>query len=127
GGTVSTGSEAGKKLFQPGLNLSLNNRRSKGIDSVMKRFIQKDVPVIHLTQIKVLAAKYGLPISPKETPRIGEGKIYYKEEYNTYLALSIFLGIILLLYIFFKTELGVYIFYNTKYNTSKKSDLEPTI
>ena len=56
------------------------------VDSIMTRFAKEDVPVIHLVQIEKLATCYGLPVQPKNMPIVGEGKVFYREEYNKWLA-----------------------------------------
>jgi poly-gamma-glutamate system protein len=126
GGSVSVGTKIGKRAFKTGLNLT-PPVGIKDIDSVMTRFINEDIPVIHLVNIKSLAEDYGLPTTLKTYPNIGEGSVYFKKEYNLTLAGSLFLSIILLLYLFFKTELGIYIYHNSFYKSDKKSKFEPTV
>ena len=86
GGTVSVGTSIGKRLFKPGLNRRLPPGIGD-INSVMVRFAQQGVPVIHFTKIKDLADRYGLP-SPVLTPQqVGKGNIFYKVEYNKMLVM----------------------------------------
>jgi len=93
GGTISVGSEHGKKMFLPGLNRRLPPEAAD-IDSIMVRFAQQDVPVIHFTQVRDLARMYELPIPPTEAQQVGKGTIFYKVEYNLTLA-AILLGVLL--------------------------------
>ena len=93
GGTLSVGTAYGKRLFKPGLNRSLPPRAGD-IDSIMVRYASRGVPVIHLTKIKDLAERYGLPIMPQETQRAGRGNIFYKVEYNLVLV-WIFLAVLI--------------------------------
>lgn len=45
-------------------------------------FLEKDVPVINLLNIKKLAVQYGLPVDPYPLPEIGEGEVYYDYSYS---------------------------------------------
>lgn len=105
GGTISVGTAAGKRQFNPGLNL----RRLPGArkeDSVMTRFIDQEVPVIHLSNIAQLARQYGLPVQPKTTPPPGEGRVFYRDQYNPWLAAGVLFAIVASLYAFVRSEVG---------------------
>jgi poly-gamma-glutamate system protein len=105
GGTVSVGTAVGKRCFLPGLNL----RKPAGvrqIDSIMYRFIDQGIPVIHLIKIEELAKRYGLPLQPTTIPSAGEGKIFYREQYNIWLAGIVLLTIVMSLYLFIRSDLG---------------------
>ena len=105
GGAVSVGASVGKKLFAPGLS----RRKPVGaryVDSVMTRFIDQGVPVIHLVQIEQLARTYGLPVNPAAIPAPGEGKVFRKEQYNPWLAGGVLLAIIVALYAVIRSEVG---------------------
>jgi poly-gamma-glutamate system protein len=84
GGTASVGTHVGKKQFKPGLNRE--PPRGASVDSVMLRFLRRGVPVIHLTAVEELAEKHGFLPADAGRPRIGEGTIYVKEEYNPWIA-----------------------------------------
>ena len=75
GGTVSVGRSVGKKLYQPGLNLTASPE-AMHIDSVMTRFAREGTPLIHLVSITDLARAYGFPVAPGTTPVVGRGGIY---------------------------------------------------
>lgn len=86
GGTTSVGTRAGKRLFEPGLNLR-NPAATMPADSVMAQFIDQGVPAIHLVRIQDLARRYGLETAPGlRIAPVGQGEIYHREEYNPYLA-----------------------------------------
>lgn len=85
GGSASVGTHIGKKQLEPGVNLEPPQEGTL-MDSVMLRFLARDVPVIHVTQIKRLARAHGLPLRPGTVPRIGEGTVYVRPEYNRWLA-----------------------------------------
>lgn len=111
GGTISVGTTVGKKLFRPGLNRR-PPAKALEIDSVMSRFANEGAAVIHLIQIVKLAKRYGLPVAPKETPAIGDGKIFFREEYNLWLAAGVLLVIIAMLVAFMRMDLGHRIFHS---------------
>lgn len=108
GGTISVGTSIGKRMFEPGLNrrLPAGATLSSMVDSVMTRFSRQGVPVIHITQIEKLATHYGLPIQPNKMPEVGEGRVFYREQYNPWLAVAVLLSILASLYAFIRSELG---------------------
>ena len=85
GGTASVGTHVGKKQFKPGLNLEPPPGEGL-VDSVMLRFAQRGIPVIHLTSIELLAKQYGFPQEPKGLPPVGEGTVFVKAEHNRWIA-----------------------------------------
>jgi poly-gamma-glutamate system protein len=105
GGTISVGTRVGKRMFEPGLTMKAPPG-ALAIDSIMTRMSKEGAAVIHLTQIEQLANQYGLPIEPKTLPQVGEGKVYYRLQYNHLLAVGVLLVIVLSLYAFIRTELG---------------------
>jgi poly-gamma-glutamate system protein len=106
GSTASVGTHVGKKQFVPGLNLDLP-RGSGLVDSVMVRFASRDVPVLHVTQVKELAKKFGLSQEPDAIPRIGESSVYVKAEYNRWLALGGIAVILGAMLAFIRLDLGI--------------------
>lgn len=84
GGTTSVGTRVGKEMFKPGLNT--DPPRGPAIDSVMSRFAQSGVPVIHLIKIDALAQRHGLPLQPQAMQPVGQGKVFVKVVYNRWLA-----------------------------------------
>jgi poly-gamma-glutamate system protein len=93
GGTASVGTHVGKKQFKSGLNLGPPARHGL-LDSVMLRFANRGIPVIHLTGIEALAKRYGFPVDPQSMPAVGDGKIYARQEYNRWIAV---VGLLLVL------------------------------
>lgn len=53
---------------------------------LVQLFLKDGTPVIHLLNIKSLAAEYGLPLDPKPVPAPGQGGVYYVEAYRKPLA-----------------------------------------
>lgn len=108
GGTTSVGTKVGKELFEPGLNRRLP--RGPQIDSVMSRFVESDVPVIHLSMMSKLAERYGFPVLSPVMPLVGEGKIFWREAYNYWLAGGALLTVIVLLVAFLRLDWGYRLF-----------------
>jgi poly-gamma-glutamate system protein len=117
GSTASVGTHVGKKQFEPGLNRELP-RGSGVVDSVMVRFVSRDVPVLHVTQVKELAKKYGLPERPDSLPRIGESAVYVKAEYNRWLAGAGAALILIAMLAFIRLDLGIRILRSRRSRTS---------
>lgn len=57
------------------------NDHSTGL---VQLFLRDGVPVIHLLNIKSLAAQYGLPFDPTPMPDVGEGGVYSVRAYHRY-------------------------------------------
>ena len=106
GGSASVGTYIGKKQLKPGVNFT-PVRGANAVDSVMQRFLQRGVAVIHVTQIVSLARRYGLPVDPKVTPKPGEGSVYVKTTYNRWLALAGVVIILLAMVAFTRLDLGL--------------------
>jgi poly-gamma-glutamate system protein len=105
GGTVSVGTKVGKLKFKPGLNTNVP-RGAEEIDSVMTRFADDGVPIIHLTLIEKLAVQFGLPEQPVIMPLVGEGKVFVRETYQMWLVWGVLLLLILVLYAFVRLDWG---------------------
>jgi poly-gamma-glutamate system protein len=113
GGTASVGSTVNKKLFKPGLNRT-PPRGAASTDSVMSRFANEGVPVIHMVYVTELAQRYGLPLQPSTIPPIGEGAVFTKQEYNIYLAVVVLALIVLAMFAFIRMDIGFRILRATK-------------
>ena len=105
GGTASVGTRIGKKMFQPGLN----RRTPLGDvpDSVMLRFSQAGIPIIHLSNVVELAQRYGLPEAPHSMPAVGQGKVFVTVQYNLWLAGGVLFAIAAVAILFLRLHLGV--------------------
>jgi poly-gamma-glutamate system protein len=93
GGSASVGTHVGKKQFRPGLNTQLPSEPNSP-DSVMLRFAKRGVPVIHISRLKLLCERYGLPWAPRTVVPVGQGNVFVKAEHNRALAA---LGLLLVL------------------------------
>ncbi|MBN1496288.1 MAG: poly-gamma-glutamate system protein [Spirochaetes bacterium] len=109
GGTVAIGSFIGKRRYRSGLNLKPSQRAMR-VDSVMSRFARADVPVININYLKTLARKNSFPIAPKKMPKIGEGEIFNRMEYNKALVAAVLISLVAFLYLFMKMGIGYRIF-----------------
>lgn len=118
GGTTSVGTKVGKRLFKPGLNTRVPPA-GEGIDSVMNRFIEEGVPVLHLSMVAQLAKRYGLAPNPVAMPPVGQGKVFQREEYNLWMTAGFLLLIFLALYAFVRSDLGFRIMQASKRSKSK--------
>ncbi len=105
GGTVSLGTRVGKHLFNPVLNRKMPPEAAD-VDSVMTRFAAAGVPVIHLTSVKELASKFGLPLVVTVMPPVGHGEIFEKLEYNLPLTGGLLAVLVIALWLFIRMNLG---------------------
>ena len=86
--------------ISPGLNKKLKICR-KPNRGIIYEMAEKDIPIIHLLDIRSLAIKNGLPIDPVPFPEIGKGNIYFQTKYSR-TVIIIVLGIIITLLLIFK-------------------------
>lgn len=91
GGSASVGTHVGKKAFRSGVNTTLPRAAT---DSVMTRFVQEGIPVVHLSGVSEIAQRYGLPEAFNLPQRVGVGGVYARVEYNPWFA---GLGIVIVL------------------------------
>jgi poly-gamma-glutamate system protein len=105
GGTTSVGTKIGKRAYRPGINRSLPHGVEPH-DSIMSRFIHEGVPVIHMTKIAQQAQRFGLPVTPRVIPPPGDGQVFYRDQYNLWLASALLVVILGALYTFVRSDLG---------------------
>jgi hypothetical protein len=72
----------------------------------MMRFVARRVPVIHLTKIDDLAARYGLPLQPATMPAVGEGTIFVRASYSRWLVGAVLVLLIGMLLAVVRFDLG---------------------
>ena len=105
GGAASVGTHAGKKLFRPGFN------RSAPVgdvpDSVMLRFAQRGVPVVHMSSIIDIATHFGLPPAPQAMPSVGEGSVFVTVQYSPWLTTGVLFAIVAIAIAFLRLHLGM--------------------
>ena len=95
GGVASVGSAHDVGGIHPGLTKRLP-RGNYPIRGTMILFGLKGIPIIDISDIKLLARKYGMPIAPVPIPGPPAGGVFFKEQYRTsvVLALLIFYAIL---------------------------------
>lgn len=120
GSVVSAGRYPFRRRLKPGLIRAEQIPPGKN-DSVVNRFMNEGIPVIHLDSVERLARRYGLPLHPTKIPSIGEGKIYSRKEYNPWLSGGVLLAILLTLYIFSRSDRG----FRIMQAISRKEDQSP--
>ena len=99
GGVASLGTSFNSKLLPAGIinrsdvvNISI---RDGGIEGVLAKFAKKNVPVLHVLNIKSLTEQLGMPFAPIPLPEIGVGSLYAIERYNlliAFICLSVICG-----------------------------------
>ena len=81
-----------------GLIKTKNRLYSKDM-GLLDVFLNENIPVIHLLDIKRLAYRYGLPIDPDGIPAIGIGGVYLEQKYNIFIPIiAIVVSFIILIF-----------------------------
>ncbi len=109
GGTVAIGSFIGKMRYKSGLNIKPSQKAMR-IESVMSRFARNNVPILNINYLKTLAQNFKIPIGPKKIPKIGQGEIYYRLEYNKAVVAVVLILLLMFLFLFMKLGIGYRIF-----------------
>ncbi len=86
GGVASLGTSFNSKLLAAGIvsraEVTEISLREGGIEGTLSKFVQKNVPVLHVLNIKSLTEQLGMPFAPIPIPEIGSGSLYAEERYN---------------------------------------------
>lgn len=93
GSLTSLGECPGADSFPVGLLLRLP-RSTCPRRGLISRMVEKGVPVIHLLNIRRIAARYGLPVDPIPLPSVPSGKVMRPGKYSLPVVLS---GLVVLL------------------------------
>ncbi len=80
GGTVSVGRRRGKLAYRAGITRP--GAAQAPVESVIGRFLDRGVPVVHLVRIKELAEEHGLPVPPTAPEEPGRGRVFQESEPN---------------------------------------------
>jgi poly-gamma-glutamate system protein len=75
GNLASAGASADTGGLKPGLIRPAEIRGVK-VGGLVQAFLERQIPVIHLLDLKALAAAHGLPFDPVPLPAPGEGSLY---------------------------------------------------
>jgi poly-gamma-glutamate system protein len=93
GNLASGGSEGDFGALRPGLLRSFDEAGA-GVGGLIREFLARKVPVIHLLNLKVLAAMYGLPHDPVPQAVPGSGGVFRETRYSlAYIAVVLALGL----------------------------------
>lgn len=106
GVTSSIGKAAGRKAFKAGIN-RLIPPGVAATDSIMGRFLSDHAtPTVNLRRVKELADRYGLPIAPAPMPTLGDGSVFTRIQYNTWLAAAVLAAVLAVIWVFMRTGAG---------------------
>lgn len=100
GGIASLGNPINGRIIPSGLSHFIPNKNFP-VNGIMIQMGQQRIPVIHLLNIKQLAANHGLSTIPTIKPEPGKGEIFVKEKYSMVILIistSILVSFILLIY-----------------------------
>ena len=89
GGVASLGTSFNLKLLPPGVVLRpdiSNIGRPGGIEGVLSKFLNSNVPGLHILNIRPLTEQFKMPFAPIPIPEIGSGSLYADERYNIWVA-----------------------------------------
>ena len=89
GGVASLGTSFNLKLLPPGVVLRpdiSNIGRPGGIEGVFSKFLNSNVPGLHILNIRPLTEQFKMPFAPIPVPEIGSGSLYADERYNIWVA-----------------------------------------
>jgi poly-gamma-glutamate system protein len=82
GGVASLGGSQNARLIPAGLTQHLAVRNFP-VHAVINQFAEQGLPVINLSSVEEIAARYGLPVEVGERePELGEGPLFFKDRYS---------------------------------------------
>ncbi|HSK68321.1 MAG TPA: poly-gamma-glutamate system protein [Candidatus Limnocylindria bacterium] len=81
GASPNMGETADSLRLPPGLLTSVPTLPDGPDRGLLYEYAARGVPVIHLLNIRALAAQYGLPFDPVPLPRPGSATLYFRIEY----------------------------------------------
>ncbi len=84
-GRASLGPLEAVEYIKPGVNRHIKKELLQW-KSVAIEMLKDRIPVLNVVDIRMLAAKNGLPVAPVPLPRPGEGKLFYEMRYSPLLA-----------------------------------------
>lgn len=69
-------------------------------DGLIRYFLSKNVPTIHLLNVRKIVTDYGLPFDPPSLEEIGNSNVYYKVTYPKLLPIvALFVSVIYIIYL----------------------------
>jgi len=101
GGISSIGSVENVNFIPSGLSKTLPMKNFP-VRGLLIQMAEKNIPIIHLLNVKQLAQEYGLPENPTPLPRPGEGEIFIQKRYSVLLTTGVtFFLVIAISFVFF--------------------------
>jgi len=110
GGVASLGGSQNARLIPSGLTQHLAVRNFP-VRAVINQFAEQGLPVINLSSVEEIAARYGLPVEVGEKePELGEGPLFFKDRYSIVSTsiLTILLGVVV--FIIMRLDVRHYLF-----------------
>ena len=89
GGVASLGTSFNLKLLPPGIARRsdiANINREGGIEGVFSKFLNMNIPGLHILNIRPLTERFKMPFAPIPHPEIGSGPLYADVRYNRFVA-----------------------------------------
>ena len=89
GGVASLGTSFNLRLLPPGIVMRANIAnivRPGGIEGVFSKFLNLNIPGLHILNIRPLIGQFKMPFAPIPIPEIGLGSLYAEERYNLWVA-----------------------------------------
>ncbi len=81
GGIAAIGHAENRQLIPAGVSLKLPEKNYPN-HGVIHYFTDENVPLVHISDISIIASKYNLPEGQLELPEIGIGSVYHERRYN---------------------------------------------
>ena len=99
GNLASAGAAADSGGLKPGLIRPAEVRGIK-LGGLVQAFLEHQIPVIHLLDLKALAAAHGLPYDPVPLPAPGEGGLYRESAFSRLYVAALLGGALLLVVLY---------------------------
>jgi len=109
GGLSSIGSTQNLVPIRPGVNKRIPDANYP-LRGAMIHIGTMGTPIINLTDITVLANRYGLPVAPEPMPDIPHGDVYFEDRYRMPIVILAFLVFSALVFALIRIDLNSVIF-----------------
>lgn len=96
GGLASLGSSQNGRLIPSGVNFDLH-RRNFPARGAINMMADRKIPIIHLLRLGEVAEEYSFPLDVVPAPIVGEGPIFYRDQYS--LSTTIIYAAILIVFV----------------------------
>ncbi len=109
GGLGSIGSTQNLVPIKPGVNKRIPDANYP-LRGAMIHIGAMGTPIINLTDVSILANRYGLPIAPEPLPDIPHGDVYFENRYRMHLVIPAFIIYIALVFAVIRIDLNTILF-----------------